>query len=1170
MKKATILLALTLAAITVAAQEPTLPKKQNLQTTLLSDVTFNATGPDVQRLDTPVPGDAYTIEVKANVTAATARGLDIETTNTAGQGFRFSMNTDRVGESSGGDVNVLTDGDFTQEQVLRMAVKDGQVHLYQNGYYVTSRPLTTIGTTTAGDAIALSTAGANLARRAIPTEWGSSKPTPAAQGWLMAQGGAQAELPGLARYEMAPDDLTAANGGKQTGSVMYMRWDCGNANAYYVYPVMLLANTEYTLTLDAGYWNNATNGGITVGISRDKNVAKEPIASATFETPAQQMKTSSFTFTANSTGQWYLTFSSPTEALYLIANMRLTTQSGEMVALPATLPTVKPSPEAYGWFVAEGDALKAWNGNGRTTGCYYNNGKLTKNGSEWRGTYLVVPWNAADHCNDRYLLPIYLEADQTILLAADVACHSTYTDNSASDIHACGVRLAVSADSLGRTPIASTFIDAPAAERDVLHNGSLVFNTSRAGTYYIVLQGGYALYYLANLQLCQATVTSQPGIVIGNNVNGQQASIYIREATWQDAAYAPMSASGTPTLVTLADAGEVSYEGWFNRNVKVSGNTRLHITGGVNALDGGTRIDLADESNWLFFDNLRPQQVRTNFMSQITIGGARSSLDYNYRLAEWGMATVLIPYVRQIDRSALTLYTETNCQGDSAVVGTGQPQSITKAVGEAFDNNIRSLHLKYGYMATLANNPDGTGYSRVFIANDGDLTVNELPEGFVTKSGQDRSFVSFVRVVRWQWTAKKGWAGGVDTNNLTNVACSYDWNIGGQSIPDIEYTPIHQKLYWPSFDDINKKVNVSHLLGLNEPDQADQANCSVEQAIGQWPEMMKSGLRVGSPASADPTSKPFNQRFFEMADSLNYRVDFVAGHLYKESRNAQQWKDMIAQTSSQAGGRPVWITEFNNGANWTNESWPDQSGPQRDANMNIVYDSNGGTTTVSRPLSPNNAEKQRAWVDAVLKAFDESPQLERYFIYNWVEDARAMVLGNKLTPAGKVYANHQAAVAYRTANAYNHTWRIAPPLPALNQQQGTGITLTWYDHNGETGRSYNVERSVNGGNWQNVATLTLGTHYQAGQTVTFTDRYTGTGTVRYRIRAVSYRGLFSLYSRILTTRIDAPLIATAIDDLPATPASIDRYTLDGQPATPNHRGVTILHTPDGSRKVVKR
>jgi hypothetical protein len=72
--------------------------------------------------------------------------------------------------------------------------------------------------------------------------------------------------------------------------------------------------------------------------------------------------------------------------------------------------------------------------------------------------------------------------------------------------------------------------------------------------------------------------------------------------------------------------------------------------------------------------------------------------------------------------------------------------------------------------------------------------------------------------------------------------------------------------------------NATHVLGYNEPDHTDQANCTPLQAIKQWPELFKSGLRLGSP-TPDAIRKQWLVDFLTLADSLNYRVDFVVGHI---------------------------------------------------------------------------------------------------------------------------------------------------------------------------------------------------------------------------------------------------------------------------------------------------
>jgi len=46
------------------------------------------------------------------------------------------------------------------------------------------------------------------------------------------------------------------------------------------------------------------------------------------------------------------------------------------------------------------------------------------------------------------------------------------------------------------------------------------------------------------------------------------------------------------------------------------------------------------------------------------------------------------------------------------------------------------------------------------------------------------------------------------------------------------------------------------LLTFNEPDLVSQANVSVAQALSLWPELMATGLRLGSPAVATGTGGP--------------------------------------------------------------------------------------------------------------------------------------------------------------------------------------------------------------------------------------------------------------------------------------------------------------------------
>jgi hypothetical protein len=80
-------------------------------------------------------------------------------------------------------------------------------------------------------------------------------------------------------------------------------------------------------------------------------------------------------------------------------------------------------------------------------------------------------------------------------------------------------------------------------------------------------------------------------------------------------------------------------------------------------------------------------------------------------------------------------------------------------------------------MATLAQNADGTGVSRNYVAQDHDLEVEVLPKGL-------EDGVRFIRVFPWRWVTKKSICGGIWQD--LNVSWFYDWNISANwtSAPD--------------------------------------------------------------------------------------------------------------------------------------------------------------------------------------------------------------------------------------------------------------------------------------------------------------------------------------------------------------------------------------------------
>lgn len=575
----------------------------------------------------------------------------------------------------------------------------------------------------------------------------------------------------------------------------------------------------------------------------------------------------------------------------------------------------------------------------------------------------------------------------------------------------------------------------------------------------------------------------------------------------------------------LVDNEEVSLLAAQYMDVTVRGKAGLYLTSTTPLVS--STVNLESEDSWVYFTSVQPSETVATLLDKVTINGQPVDRDRD-RIAIYGSGTVIIPNGKEIGQRALTIYDGENYQGNSKELEYDVYYRDVEL--GSFDNNIRSFKLKRGYSCTFANNPNGTGHSRVFIADDEDIEISVMPEGL--------EFASFVRVYRWEWVSKKGMCNG-GLAGLSKSSWFNDWSAGGDTEnPDFEFVPMRHNSGWDSFEVIESRKNVSHLLGYNEPDHTDQSNMTPEEAIAQWPQLFKSGLRLGSP-TPDSLTKSWLTNFMALADKLNYRVDFVVGHMYWENRSGGNLKNDIASMSSRFKYRPVWITEWNNGANWTNEWWPDASGPQRDADMNIIYDANGGTTTVNRPLSPNNAKKQADWMKDVLQAFDDSPYLERHSFYNWVQDARAVILGDKLTPAGKVFADFKSKPAFNKAQEYIHTWKIAPPmLISKLAENSQSFEISWYDHNGETGLNYVLEKKkASDANFVAVKTFNAGVDYGYGETVKYEDTSL-TESAQYRVRALSYKNGLSEYSDVASFTLDAALITKPVLSGEAVSASI--------------------------------
>ncbi|MBB5350511.1 hypothetical protein HNR46_000739 [Haloferula luteola] len=476
-------------------------------------------------------------------------------------------------------------------------------------------------------------------------------------------------------------------------------------------------------------------------------------------------------------------------------------------------------------------------------------------------------------------------------------------------------------------------------------------------------------------------VTENHGFVVMTGDNGKSFELPLENFTPANQAYIRVAAAKRPVepfppaeAVTQRKRYQsTESEQILDTFVKIGPASELHLTGTDDPLRGSS-VHFTAADGWLFFDHIKPSEVIEKFIDRMLVNGSIAELDVNLRVAAHASGTVVIPQGPEF--SALDLHGAANLAGPR--VGC---VSYRKYGGSDLPKS-GSFLLRRGYMATLAENEDGTGFSKNYVAQDHDVLVDRLPKELIDR-------LQFVRVFPWNWCSKKGIAGGI--HDGLQCGWFYDWNIGARSSPDLEYVAIRQNQHWPGMDQDWRAKGINHLLGFNEPDKKDQANMSVDAAIANWPTLLKTGLRLGSPAVSDG-GLGWLYDFMTKADKAGLRVDFVAVHYYRavpdpgDGRAAAASMKGFLDDIHRRTGRPIWITEWNNGANWT---------PHRD---------------------PSETEQKRA-IEAMIEMLDETPYVERYALYNWVEEGRKLKRDDQsLTPAGVAYRDHPSPVFFEQPN----------------------------------------------------------------------------------------------------------------------------------------------------------
>ena len=472
-----------------------------------------------------------------------------------------------------------------------------------------------------------------------------------------------------------------------------------------------------------------------------------------------------------------------------------------------------------------------------------------------------------------------------------------------------------------------------------------------------------------------------------------------------------------------------------------------YIITGTTPFSGDGLVNIANTDHAvLILSSIKPSKAST-WLKYIQIDGVKAVNNTNCQIKLYNRGCIILPYSGGDKFKPLTVYSEKNFEGESCndfgLENTGgYMNTLTDA---KLNNRISSFKLKRGYMVTFSLKKEGRGYSRCFIAADKDIEMATMP-GILDNS------ISSYRVFKWYDTGKKNIANCTDKTILSalNVQSCYDWGQGNASLlPDYEWVANHIYEDWPSTATIGSITQSPHTKANNEPrNSSDDHPQDLATILDNWENMMRTGLRLCSPASWDGSdywnATGFLAEFLDSIDARGWRCDIIDLHCYWPEGNFGN----IANWSNKFK-RPVWISEWCWGASW---------------NKNGAFASGVTKQQVKEALER---------ICTKLNSYD---YVERYYYWN-SEAAISKIYDGGLTPAGEMYAALDAGVGYNGKYDYAPTTpkQYDPSDLTVDFDNKTGLAvLNWKDYNGEMNASMSVQRRAgNGKMWETIAEIEL-------------------------------------------------------------------------------------------------
>ncbi len=389
-------------------------------------------------------------------------------------------------------------------------------------------------------------------------------------------------------------------------------------------------------------------------------------------------------------------------------------------------------------------------------------------------------------------------------------------------------------------------------------------------------------------------------------------------------------ASGTISLGTqsLSVTNAMLKASVLNNGTLSIGNEGYVTLDAVTPLSGSAVVDFTSDLAWVKMSELDPKLALSNYTHRFKVKGATAKHKSNLRIDNYyANGCLLRPEGNDI--APLTVYSEMNQTGISGAIKVDVIHGGS-AIPNGLNDDISSFVLKRGYMAVMADNNNGTGISKVFIASEKDLVLNEMPDNL-------KDMVSFIRVLPWNWVSKRG-IGGKKTS--FNESWFYYWGNWGESSIDAEYAPMAWSgRHADSDEDIEKlidKYKSTHVMGFNESDDCDKQSgavdnlCQIDVAIPLYKNLMKTGMRMVSPNCRENAPFGWLWNFYQEATAQNIRIDVIGVHWYDwgsspgNSPNEdpekvfKRFKNYLQRVYDKYQ-LPIWISEFNANPNRSKE-----------------------------------------------------------------------------------------------------------------------------------------------------------------------------------------------------------------------------------------------------------